>query len=137
MLDLATKLPRLEYLGCNHFVGSGWTPYYNSEAARTYSRDCDRPGPLRDTRVAFAEALEQATLSSTLREARLDFLWPMPSAERIDHDEQIPNLAGSNAYDLFSSSLRSLTHGLRRLNSSWSLMRACSGPLAVLHPIRT
>lgn len=115
IVDLAVKFPHLEYLGCKLFAGSGWTPYYNSEAARTYSRDCDRPGPLRDTRLEFAKAVENATLPSTLREAQLDFLWPMSSAERIDHDELIPNLAGSNTHDLFSSSLRSVSHGLRRL----------------------
>jgi hypothetical protein len=115
IVDMAVKFPRLEYLGCKLFAGSGWTPYYNSEAARTYSRDCDRPGPLRETRLGFAKAIQEANLPSTLREVQLDFIWPMSSAERIDHDERIPNLVGSNAYDLFSSSLRSVSQGLRRL----------------------
>ncbi|KAJ4361027.1 uncharacterized protein N0V89_001596 [Didymosphaeria variabile] len=113
IVDLAVKFPHLEYLGCKLFAGSGWTPYYNSEAPRTYSREW--PGPLRDTRLDFAKAIEDANLPATLREAQLDFLWPMTSAERIDHDERIPNLVGSNAYDPFSNSLRSLSHRLRRL----------------------
>lgn len=115
IVDLAIKFPNLEYLGCKLFAGSGWTPYYDSEAARTYSRDCDRPGPLRDARLDFAKAVESANLPTTLREAQLDFLWPLSSAERINHDERIPSLVGSNTIDPFSSSLNHLSHRLRKL----------------------
>ncbi|KAF1972014.1 hypothetical protein BU23DRAFT_555527 [Bimuria novae-zelandiae CBS 107.79] len=115
LVDLAMKFPRLEYLGCKLFAGSGWTYYYGREVTKQYARDCDRAGPLRDTRLEFANAMESAELPSTLRQAQLDFLWPLSSAERIAHDEALPNLVEPNVYDPFSNSLRLLASGLRRL----------------------
>lgn len=115
LVDLAVKLPRLEYVGCKLLAGSGWTPYYSEEIPQKYARECDRSGPLRDTRVDFAEAMKHAELPATLRQAQLDFLWPLSSVERIMHDEPLPNLVGPIQEDPFSGSLRLLTSNLRRL----------------------
>ncbi|KAF2183381.1 hypothetical protein K469DRAFT_668401 [Zopfia rhizophila CBS 207.26] len=113
LIDLAIKLPRLEFLGCKLSAGSGWTTELSTEAARHYTRDW--AGPYRDTRHDFAKALETAALPSTLRQAQLNFLYPLSAAERIDQSQKVPNLVSPAAYDPFSSSLRLLSHQLRKL----------------------
>lgn len=112
LIDLAVKLPNLEYLSCK--LGSGeWTSYHSLEAIQHYTRDA--AGPRRDSRHDFAKALEVATLPSKLREARLDFLSPLFEADRIDHREEMPDLVSPATHDPFSSSLRLLSQHLRKL----------------------
>ncbi|ORY17842.1 hypothetical protein BCR34DRAFT_464224, partial [Clohesyomyces aquaticus] len=113
LIDMAVHLPSLEHLGCKLSAGSGWTGEIVGEAARQYLHDW--AGPHRDSRHDFAKALESVTLPSTLRNAKLDFLFPLEFAERIDQREPVPNLASPAAHDPFSSSLRLLSHQLRKL----------------------
>lgn len=115
IVELAVRLPRLEYIGCKLNAGSSWTSYYSKEITQKYVGECDRPGPLRDARNDFARALESAQLPSTLRQAQLDFLWPLSSTERIIHDGPLPNLVRPKIHDPFSSSLRLLASRLRKL----------------------
>jgi len=113
LVDLAIKFPRLEFLGSKLDAGSGWTTDLESSAARHYSRIW--AGPLRDSRNDFAKAVESASLPKTLRQAQLDFLFPLSSAERIDQSEPLPDLVSPAPYDPFSSSLSIIIQRLRRL----------------------
>ncbi|KAL9617419.1 MAG: hypothetical protein Q9160_007776 [Pyrenula sp. 1 TL-2023] len=113
LIDLAVKLPYLEFLGCKLNAGSGWTTDISSDTSRHYLYDW--AGPHRDTRHNFAKALKTATLPQTLRQAQLDFLHPLFEAERIDQTEKVPNLVAPAPYDPFSFSLRSLSYQLRKL----------------------
>lgn len=113
LIDLAAKLPNLEFLGCKLDAGSEWATELASPAARHYTRGW--AGPLRDSRHHFAEALENVALPSTLRQAQLDFLYPLFAAERINQTIETPDLVSPATYDPFSSSLRLLSHRLRKL----------------------
>lgn len=76
LVDLVSRLPRLELLGCKLLgAGSGWTTYYPSRAIRYIAQDW--AGPYRDSRNDFAKAIKTTALPLTLREARLDFLHPL------------------------------------------------------------
>ncbi|KAH7393077.1 hypothetical protein BKA66DRAFT_457519 [Pyrenochaeta sp. MPI-SDFR-AT-0127] len=113
LIDLAVKLPYLEYLGCQLDGGRGWTHEYTSEEARQYTHDW--AGPHRDSRHDLAKALEHASLPSTLRQAQLDFLKPLSSAELIDQTVQVPDLVNPAKHDPFSSSLQLFSYQLRKL----------------------
>ncbi|CAI6330993.1 unnamed protein product [Periconia digitata] len=113
LIDLAVQCPRLEFLGCKLHGGSAWTTAISGDAPRHYRRIW--AGPLRDTRLDFAKAVAEAEMPSTLRQAQLDLLGSMHDAEEIDQSQPLPNLAGSRAHDPFSTSLRLLSHNLRRL----------------------
>ncbi|KAL9621686.1 MAG: hypothetical protein Q9160_003939 [Pyrenula sp. 1 TL-2023] len=113
LIDIAVKLPFLEYLGCNLDAGSPWTTDRSSEAAGHFTRDW--AGPCTDSRHDFATVLDTALLPSTLRQAQLNFLYPLAAAERIDQSQQLPDLVSPAIFDPFSSSLRSLLYQLRKL----------------------
>ncbi|KAF2130886.1 hypothetical protein P153DRAFT_287537 [Dothidotthia symphoricarpi CBS 119687] len=113
MVDLVVKLPNLEYWGCR-IGGDEWSPKTEQEATRYLTQDW--AGPRRDTRQDFAKALLSARLPDSLRRIRLDFLHDLHSSTHIDHLTAQPNLVSPAANDLFSTSLRHLSHHLRRLH---------------------
>lgn len=114
LIDLAVKLPNLEFLKCKIGAGSGWTDGTDSNLARYYGRDW--PGPHRDSRHDFAKAMKAASLPLSLREARLDFLHPLSDAEDIDQTQSLPDLTSPAAYDPFSFGLSLLSRQLRKLD---------------------
>jgi len=114
VLDLITKMPELENLS---WVGGGdeWTPSSRSAAIAHYYRNYE--GPRRDSRYNFAEALAIATLPKSLRNASLNFLYPLDHSEETDQRGNLPDLIAPSSHgDPFSSALRTLSHQLRRLN---------------------
>lgn len=113
MVDLVTKLPNLEYWGCR-FAGDEWSPKVRQEAAQYLTQDW--AGPRRDTRQDFAKALSSACLPGSLRKIRLDFLHDLQESTNIDHLTTQPDLISPAVNDLFSTSLRHLSHHLRRLH---------------------
>jgi hypothetical protein len=112
MVDLVVKLPNLEYWGCR-MGGGEWSP--KTQEAESYLMQ-DWAGPRRDTREDFAKALLSARLPSSLRRIRLDFLHDLHYVLNIDHLTAQPDLVGSSANDLFSTSLNHLSQHLRRLH---------------------
>lgn len=112
LIDLASKFTNLEYLGCN-VGGDEWTPPFEDEVAQHFMEEY--AGPTRDTRNDFARALESAELPKTLRRIQLDFLNPLSEVGGLDQRRSMPNLIGTAPYDTFSSSIKLLTHNLRKL----------------------
>ena len=113
MVDLAVKLPNLEYWGCR-MGGDEWSPNTEQEATRYLTQDW--AGPRRDTRQDFAKALLSARMPDSLRHIRLDFLHDLQISTYIDHFTAQPDLGSSAANDLFSTSLHQLSHHLRRIH---------------------
>ncbi|KAF2180483.1 hypothetical protein K469DRAFT_672349 [Zopfia rhizophila CBS 207.26] len=112
LVDLITRLPNLEYCGCQ-MGGDEWAPHFEEEAARHFVHDWE--GPRRDSRHDFAKAIRSTNLPDSLRRARLDFLNPLEEAENIDHRQRMPDLVSPAPQDPFSSSLRLLSYHLRQL----------------------
>lgn len=111
IVDLASRCPNLEYLGCklgvDEWVDSAdpWLQHFMH----------DFPGCRRDTRNDFASSLNGNPLPATLQHIQLDFI----NEIRLSVEEQqrpMPNLVLPNEHDLFSSSLRLLSHQLRRMD---------------------
>ncbi|KAA8616859.1 hypothetical protein A1F94_007510 [Pyrenophora tritici-repentis] len=113
MVDLAVKLPNLEYWGCR-FGGNEWSPKAKQEARRYLIQDW--AGPRRDTRQDFAKALLSARLPGSLRRIRLDFLYDLERSTHIDHLTAQPDMVSPSINDLFSTSLHHLAHHLQRLH---------------------
>jgi len=112
IIDLATKCPNLEYLGC--CIGSDeWERKWMTKGERYVSRDW--AGPRRDTRKDFARALESANLPKSLRRINLNFLYTFEDVEQIDHNDAHPNMVFPATSDPFSSSLHHLFQSLRSI----------------------
>jgi hypothetical protein len=114
LLDLAVKLPNLEYLGCK-LVNDDWTTDIPSAAIKHYTRDWE--GPRRDTRHDFAKALQElgSKLPISLKEAQLSFVDQLKLSDSIDQRQLLPDLIKPAMYDPFSSSLRLFSSQLRKL----------------------
>ncbi|KAF2641036.1 hypothetical protein P280DRAFT_449912 [Massarina eburnea CBS 473.64] len=114
MLDLASKMPELESL---HWEGGGdqGTPSAMSEAIMHYYRNYE--GPWRDSRHGYAAAVKEIPLPRGLRNLSLDFLFPLADLDQVDQRVALPDLVAPFPYgDVFSSSLRTLSYQLRRLD---------------------
>jgi hypothetical protein len=118
IIDLAIKMPNLEYLG----VRTGGYEWYETldeeEDPCSGQYEHDWTGPRRDARHDFAAAVDRCVseLPKTLRRASLDFLYPLARATDIHHHKPLPDLVGSTfAQDPFSSSLGVLCANLRCL----------------------
>ena len=116
LVDLATRLPDLEYLECR--MGQDeWTPSYPEEPASLFVWEYD--GPRRDTRHDFSRAIESKSTSmpKSLRTIELDFLCreAMFVADQINHLRAMPNLVLPLSKDPFSSSLRILSYHLQQM----------------------
>ncbi|KAH6633083.1 hypothetical protein C7974DRAFT_433253 [Boeremia exigua] len=115
IVDLAKKLPNLEFVGCQ--LGQGEVcPKYVGRSRFWAHYENDWEGPRRDTRHHFAEAVESFCLPSTMERVRLDFLdnYDM-QIEHLDQRDDMPDLVGPAKRDPFSSSLCTLSHSLRIL----------------------
>jgi hypothetical protein len=117
ILDLAKKLSGLEILR-TRLGGEVWQSHISwpSQHAIQYRSGWD--GPHRDSRHSFANAATTLELPPGLKQADLDFLFPLDAVDSMDHRQQMPNLAKDTAglHDKFSSALRILSYPLRRLN---------------------
>jgi hypothetical protein len=111
LLDISSKLPRLRALSCE-IGGDEWPTPLTNEAAATLWRVYQ--GPRRDARHDFATALENISIPS-LREIQLNFIQPSDHIEMLDQRVAMPNLNTPVLYDPFSSNLRILSYGLRRM----------------------
>lgn len=110
IVDLATKCPNLEYLGC--CIGSDeWERKWMTKGERYISRDW--AGPRKDTRKDFARALESANLPKSLRRINLNFLYRVDDVTNIDHNDAQPNMVFPAISDSFGTSLHHLSHNLR------------------------
>ncbi|KAJ4379328.1 hypothetical protein N0V86_005373 [Didymella sp. IMI 355093] len=112
-VDLACKLPNLEYLGCRLGVEE-WNFTSANPARKHFEHDFE--GCARDARAAFAEALATAQLPPALREVQLDFFFDLSEHLHLDEDEGGPDLVGTGQGDPFSKSLCVLAQGLKRLD---------------------
>lgn len=110
IIDLASSLPNLAYLGCKLGVDE-WT---DSRDAVLEHFQLDYFGCRRDTRNDFATALQSTTLPENLSEVQLDFINTL-DASLQEQCKNMPNLVGSMGFDPFSSSLRLLSYSLRTL----------------------
>jgi hypothetical protein len=117
VLDLANKLSGLELLR-TRLGGEVWQSHISwaSECAIQYRSGWD--GPHRDSRHSFADAATTLGLPSGLKQADLDFLFPLDAVDNMDHRQKMPDLAKETTkiYDRFSAALRILSYPLRRLN---------------------
>jgi hypothetical protein len=115
IVDLATTLPNLEYLGVKT-GGFEWCPTWKQDA-RTVHYEKDWEGPRRDARLDFARTVtaDNFQLTNSMTKASLDFLNPLERSTAINHDACLPDLVGPARRDLFSSSLRILSNNLRQL----------------------
>ena len=113
MLDLASKMHALRTLKCR--VG-GETLQSHIHWRSTYANQIRRgwDGPLRDSRMDFADAVSAIQLTG-LKDANLDFMWPLKVADAMDQRIGMPNLVAPVPYDRFSSALRTLSLPLTRL----------------------
>jgi hypothetical protein len=117
LIDLAVRMPNLEYLGLRT-GGHEWCETLNQEEdtyIQHYERDWE--GPRRDARHDFAAAVIRCVddIPKTLRRASLDFLNPLARAIEIHHDRPLPDLVGPLSHDPFTSSLDILCNNLRHL----------------------
>jgi hypothetical protein len=112
-IDLACKLPNLEYLGCR--LGVEEWEFTNADPVRKHFEH-DYGGCARDARAAFAEALAAAQLPPALREVQLDFFFDLGEHLHLDQDEGGPELVAAGHQDLFSKNLCVLTRSLKRLD---------------------
>ncbi|KAF2185759.1 hypothetical protein K469DRAFT_574976 [Zopfia rhizophila CBS 207.26] len=115
IIDLATKLPNLEYLGFQT-GGYEWCPTWaEEEPAKHYEHDWE--GPRRDARHDFASAVTSCSvqLPSSLKRASMDFLNPLVRTIDIHQGKGLPNLVSPAQTDPFSSSLRIMSNNLRQL----------------------
>ncbi|KAJ4353386.1 uncharacterized protein N0V89_005115 [Didymosphaeria variabile] len=111
IVDIANKLPNLNVLGCE-IGGDEWpTPLRDEVTARLWRV---YQGPRRDSRHDFAAALNEIALPA-LREVQLNFISPSSHVEMLPHYEKMPNLTAPASHDPFSSSIRILSYGLRRM----------------------
>jgi hypothetical protein len=113
MIDLVTRLPNLEFWGCK-MTSYEWSRKRRNRAVEYFERDW--AGPRRDTRHDFAGALENASLPSSLRRVRLDFMHGLFGSTDIDHFTTQPNLTTTAPNDPFSLSLQHLSQHLRRVH---------------------
>ncbi|KAL1593136.1 hypothetical protein SLS60_010743 [Paraconiothyrium brasiliense] len=111
IIDLASKLPNLEYLGCK----IGTYEWADSRDAIREHFMLDYLGCRRDTRIDFATAVRSTSLPATLKYVQLDFINKIDESLQ-EQSKRLPNLVGSMAFDPFSSSLRLLSYSLRRMN---------------------
>ncbi|KAI4640630.1 hypothetical protein J4E93_008220 [Alternaria ventricosa] len=118
LIDLATSMPNLEYLG-TRTGGYEWCKTLDEEEDPCSGHyEHDWAGPRRDARHDFAAAVTSCVdkLPKTLRRATLDFLYPLSRVTDYDHGTLFPDLVGSNlTYDPFSTSLGILCNNLRHL----------------------
>lgn len=112
-IDMARRLPNLEYLGC--CLGVEEWRLSNVDPIRKHFEH-DFEGCARDARLVFAEVLAEAKLPSSLREVQLDFFYDL--REYLYGEEQGGgrDLAGPGRHDLFSKSLGVLAQDLKRLD---------------------
>ncbi|KAI4945879.1 hypothetical protein J4E91_007793 [Alternaria rosae] len=118
LIDLANKMPNLEYLGTRTGGYKLCETLNEEEDPCSEHYEHDWAGPRRVSRPDFAAAITSCVdeLSKTLRRASLDFLHPLDWATRIYHDTSLPDLVGSNpGHDPFISSLSVLGNNLRHL----------------------
>jgi hypothetical protein len=115
IVDIASRLPNLEFLGCKMGSYEWCSTWYPEEPAKHYEQDWE--GPRRDTRLSFAEAVETqiSNLAKTLKSVRLDFLYPLADTMHFDQRRKLPDLVHPACRDPFSSSLRVLSYPLQQL----------------------
>lgn len=118
IVDLAGRLPNLEFVGCQ--VGNGETCSKYIERSRFWAHyENDWEGPRRDSRHHFAEAAEAIVLPPSMERARFHFLGDYEQElKRQDQIEGMPDLVGSANRDPFSTALCTFTHNLRILELS-------------------
>jgi hypothetical protein len=118
ILDLATKMPNLEYLGVQT-GGYEWCETLDEEEDLCSGHyEHDWAGSRRDARHDFAAAVSRhiSELPKCLRRASLDFLYPLDRAFNIHHEKPLPDLVGTTlTHDPFTSSLSLLCSNLRTL----------------------
>ena len=113
VIDLAVRLPRLEYLGCS--LGTEEWRLHDEDPARKHFEH-DYEGCAKDSRIEFGKALAQAQLPTMLREVQLDFFHDLSEHMLTEERGGGPDLAGPATYDVFSSSLCLLAQRLSRLD---------------------
>jgi hypothetical protein len=120
LIDLATKFPNLEFLGC-HTGGFEWhslTLSAQDEPGDLFAHYLhDWEGPRRDARHDFAKAVtcNIDQLPKSLKRASLDFLAPFERTTDITHNRSLPDLVSPASSDPFTLSLRLLSNNLRQL----------------------
>jgi hypothetical protein len=108
IIDLASRCPNLEYLGCEIGIDE-WTSS-KDEALAHYRHN--HVGPLRDTRHDFGQAILNVKLPSALQCVQLHFISYIPG-EINEQRCSPPNLVEPAPYDFFSSSLSLLSPNLK------------------------
>lgn len=112
LLDILSRLPNVRTFSCA-IGGDEWPSALRDEA--TVSLWHTHQGPRRDTRHEFAAALQEMSVP-TLRVILLNFIEPDDHVEAIDQRVAMPNLTTPALHDPFSSSLRVMSYGLRRMS---------------------
>ncbi|KAF9694881.1 hypothetical protein EKO04_006886 [Ascochyta lentis] len=112
LIDMASRLPNLEYLGC--CLGTEEWRLPDADPARKHFEH-DFEGCARDSRNDFATALDEAQLSLSLRDVQLDFFNDLRTHLQVEEGGGL-DLVSPATQDFFSSSLRVLGKGLRRLD---------------------
>jgi hypothetical protein len=91
IVDVATKVPNLDFLGCK-VGGYERGPFYSDKIAEHYERDWK--GLRRDSRHDFASTISSciSQLPKSLTRASLDFMNPFNDVVMIYHDRKLPDL---------------------------------------------
>lgn len=106
LVALAARCPNLEYLGSR--IGADEGIVTNEECRQ------DFPGCNRDARHDFAKAIFTTKLPDSLRDIQLNFVNNVHDGVG-EQSLQLPNLMHPATFDPFSSSLRTLSYRLRRM----------------------
>jgi hypothetical protein len=112
LLDVASRLPNLEYLG-SRFGVEEWRLPGVDPPRRHFEYEFE--GCAMESRVGLAKLLAEKKLPATLRNVQLDFLNDLEQHLQA-HEEGGPDYVRPATYDLFSNSRRSLASNLRRLD---------------------
>ena len=118
MIDLASRLTRLNFIGCD--IGREEVCPKYVERSRPWAHyEHDWEGPRMESRHHFAEAVEATILPTSLQRARLNFLGNYDEALRTqDQHQEMPDLVGSTNLDPFSVALCTFSHNLKVLEIS-------------------
>ncbi|KAF2704883.1 hypothetical protein K504DRAFT_461134 [Pleomassaria siparia CBS 279.74] len=113
LIDIASRLPNLQYLGCRLGIQEGRLTDENP-ARKHFEHDYEACA--RDSRHDFAKALESVKIPASLKYAQLDFVTNSPQHTNEERGKAPNFLIGQIPQDPFSTNLRIFASNLRHLD---------------------